>query len=401
MTFGSIVGLCLTLAFVLALLAVTMRVLKRVASAGDMSRSAIPLEVLQRVTVGPRQSIALVRIADQIVAVSVGEGGVRPIAEVEGDAALMPAASPHEPREFGGALLSRLRSAGLPLVLAACVALPSLLSAQQATGGGQAGAAPRTNTAQPAQVASPVAPAAGGVPARNALDAALGQGMPSLDLALGKSGEGDGLRLSGSVGIVVMLGLLSLLPSLILMMTSFTRILIVLNFVKQALGTQNAPPGQLVAALALILTGFVMAPTMERVNKDAISPWLEGNIEQGAMMKAALVPMRDFMLAQTRDQDLSTFVQLSGDTTVTRREDVSTIVLMSAFVTSELRTAFQLGFVLFLPFIVIDIVVSSVLMSMGMFMLPPAMISLPFKMLLFVLVDGWTLLVQGLVQGFR
>ena len=228
----------------------------------------------------------------------------------------------------------------------------------------------------------------------------MGSALPSLDLNLAKTGEGSGLRLSGSVGIIIMMGLLSLLPALILMMTSFTRILIVLNFVKQAIGTQNAPPGQLIAALSLVLTGFVMAPTAEEINREAITPWLEHRIEQGAMMTAAIAPMREFMLRQVRERDLATFVELSG-TTPSKPEDVSTMVLMSAFVTSELRTAFQLGFVLFLPFIVIDIVVSSVLMSMGMFMLPPAMISLPFKLLLFVLVDGWSLLIQSLVQGFR
>jgi len=224
--------------------------------------------------------------------------------------------------------------------------------------------------------------------------------MPKLDLAVDGSKPG-GLRLSGSVGIVIMLGLLTLLPTLVLMMTSFTRILIVLQFLKQALGTQSAPPSQLVSALALLLTGFVMAPTMTEVNRVAISPWLDGQIEQGVMMKNALGPMREFMLRQTRERDITAFVDMAGGTPPARPEDVSTIVLTSAFVTSELRTAFQLGFVLFLPFIVIDIVVSSVLMSMGMFMLPPAMISMPFKLLLFVLVDGWSLLIQSLIQSFR
>jgi flagellar biosynthetic protein FliP len=151
----------------------------------------------------------------------------------------------------------------------------------------------------------------------------------------------------------------------------------------------------------LLLTGFVMAPTMKEVNRVAITPWLDGQIEQGAMMQNALGPMRDFMLRQVRERDVAAFIDMSGSPPPARPEDVSTIILTSAFVTSELRTAFQLGFVLFLPFIVIDIIVSSILMSMGMFMLPPAMIALPFKLLLFVLVDGWSLLIQSLVQGFR
>jgi flagellar biosynthetic protein FliP len=336
----------------------------------------------------------VVKIGDQLVAVSVGDGGVRPILEIEpapSDASASVETPAQEPaRGFAPALVAHLRASGLPLLLALALLTPDPGHAQTS----------RPAPPQPAPAAAAAAARGAAAAPAPTLDQALAQGLPRIDLSLGKTGDGDGLRLSGSVGIVVMMGLLTLLPSLILMMTSFTRILIVLNFVKQALGTQNAPPGQLVAALSLILTGFVMSPTVSRVNDTAITPWLDGRIEQGAMMKAAVVPLRDFMLRQTRESDLATFVELSG-TPAQRPEDVSTVVLMSAFVTSELRTAFQLGFVLFLPFIVIDIVVSSVLMSMGMFMLPPAMISLPFKLLLFVLVDGWSLLIQSLVQGFR
>lgn len=408
MTFGSFVGVCLTLAVVLALVAVTLRLLRRVALAAPARQGGIALEVVHRLPLGPRQGIAIVRIGDQLVAVSVGEGGVRAIMELEPQAqpatadATMPATTPPA---FAPSLLARLRNAGIPIVFALALALPSVGAAQAtaapaprqagqaATGGRPATTAvPRPGpVATPAQVTAPDA---------SALDRALQGAMPQLDLNVARGGEAGGLRMSGSVGIVIMLGLLTLLPSLILMMTSFTRILIVLNFVKQALGTQNAPPGQLMAALALILTGFVMAPTMQQVNDTAITPWLEDRMEQGAMMRAAVVPMREFMLRQVRERDLATFTEMAGATPASP-EDVSTVVLMAAFVTSELRTAFQLGFVLFLPFIVIDIVVSSVLMSMGMFMLPPAMIALPFKLLLFVLVDGWTLLVQGLVQGFK
>jgi flagellar biosynthetic protein FliP len=186
------------------------------------------------------------------------------------------------------------------------------------------------------------------------------------------------------------------------MMTGFTRILVVLHFLKQALGTQSAPPNHLVAALALLLTGFVMAPTMTEVNRTALTPWMEGRMEQAEMLTVGVRPLRAFMLRQTRDRDLQTFVEMSQPAARPRTvDDVPLVVVMSAFVTSELRTAFQLGFALFLPFIIIDIVVSSVLMSMGMMMLPPAMIALPFKLLLFVLVDGWTLVIQSLVQSFR
>jgi flagellar biosynthesis protein FliP len=224
---------------------------------------------------------------------------------------------------------------------------------------------------------------------------------PQMELRMGGA-EAEGLRLSGTVGIVVMMGLLTLLPTLVLMMTSFTRIFIVLSFLKQAIGTQTAPPAHLVAALSLLLTGFVMAPTLSVANQTAIQPWMEGRMEQPEMMKTAVQPFRDFMFAQTRDQDVEKFIEMSGTELRPATEDeVPLTVLMSAFVVSELKTAFQIGFALFLPFIIIDIVVASVLMSMGMFMLPPAMISLPFKLLLFVLVDGWTLVIQSLVASFR
>ncbi|MBX7119695.1 MAG: flagellar type III secretion system pore protein FliP [Gemmatimonadaceae bacterium] len=214
-------------------------------------------------------------------------------------------------------------------------------------------------------------------------------------------GEGDqGLRLNGTVGVVVMLGMMSLLPTLVLMTTGFTRILVVLYFLRQALGTQTSPPAPLIAGLALILTGFVMAPTMTQVNQQAITPWLDGRIDQVAMLDRASGPIRDFMLKQTRPSDVRKMLRLSRQPAVAG-QPVPFITLMAAFTVSELRTAFAIGFALFLPFIVIDVVVASVLMSLGMFMLPPTMIALPFKLLLFVLVDGWALITQSLVAGFR
>lgn len=417
MTFGSLVGVALTLALVLGLLAITMRVLRKVSQGTPLGRArgGVALEVVQRIALGPRQGIAVVRIGEQLVAVSVGEGGVRTLAELEPaeatagatshapvSGALSPAPAAG-PRDFRSALMHGLRSAGLPLAVVVSSALavaPHPAAAQgttqQAPIAGQPASRQAPTLAQP-RVATPAAPAA---PPATSLDDALGKAIPKLDLAVDGTKPG-GLRLSGSVGIVILLGLLTLLPTLVLMMTSFTRILIVLQFLKQALGTQTAPPSQLVAALALLLTGFVMAPTMTEVNRIAVTPWLNGEIEQGAMMTNALGPMREFMLRQVRERDVAAFVDMSGAPAPARPEDVSTIVLTSAFVTSELRTAFQLGFVLFLPFIVIDIIVSSVLMSMGMFMLPPAMIALPFKLLLFVLVDGWSLLIQSLVHSFK
>jgi flagellar biosynthetic protein FliP len=184
-------------------------------------------------------------------------------------------------------------------------------------------------------------------------------------------------------------------------MTSFTRIVIVLHFLRTALGTQNTPPGQLLVALAVLLTGVVMNPVLQRANDDALQPYFNGQLSQVEAYKKAIVPFRQFMLANTRDKDLSLFTELNGAADAATVDDIPTVTLMSAFITSELRTSFQMGFVIFLPFIVVDLIVASVLMSMGMFMLPPVMISLPFKLLLFVLADGWTLVVQNLVTSFR
>lgn len=223
--------------------------------------------------------------------------------------------------------------------------------------------------------------------------------LPQIDLKMG-DGKDGGLRLSGTVGIVVMMGLLTLLPTLVLMMTGFTRILIVLHFLKQAMGTQNAPPAQLLAAMALLLTGFVMAPTFTEMNRNALEPWMDGRITQVEMLKEAVKPMRVFMLKQTKAEDIRVFIDLSHLPRPNTVDDVPLHVLTSSFVASELRRAFQIGFIIYLPFIIIDAVVASVLMSMGMFMLPPAMISMPFKLLLFVLVDGWGLLITELVKSF-
>jgi flagellar biosynthetic protein FliP len=253
--------------------------------------------------------------------------------------------------------------------------------------------------ARPAAAQAPAQAQAASAAAVAQVDKKLPELAPQIDVKVGQ-GAG-GLRLSGTVGIVVMMGLMTMLPTLLLMMTGFTRILIVLHFLKQALGTQSAPPGHLLAALALLLTGFVMAPTLSKVNETALKPWMNGTMEQGEMLSTGVLPFREFMLKQTRESDVTTFLQISSRPQVASVDDIPLVVLMSAFVTSELRTAFQIGFALFLPFIVIDIVVASVLMSMGMFMLPPPMIALPFKILLFVLVDGWSLIAQGLVTSFH
>lgn len=532
-----------SLAFVLGLGALCLWALKRWGSLSLASKPRIAVEVVQRIALGPKTGLAVVRVGEKVMAVSVGEGGIRTLFELdEADrrhviessqvptpmvssraastafakflpgafgeamstamsnttatnhvttaapsAAMTPFAEVTyvaRPLEgdlrimFGGALSGATRLLVLagfvvmgstraselaaqtitPTVPAATTprpaattpgALPARAGAAPTVGTGQptppvapsaplvppsmrSGRGAATRTATPAATAAPAqgngaattadgtatrrpmsqmqvdssaksgasARATSAPPAAVGADEAIMRMLPQMDVQLGDAKDG-GLRLNGTVGIVVMMGLLTLLPTLLLMMTGFTRILIVLHFLKQAMGTQSAPPAQLLAAMALLLTGFVMAPTLSEVNSKAITPWLDGTITQVEMMKTGVVPMREFMLKQTRESDLKTFVEMSRLPRPNTAADVPLHVLMSAFVASELRTAFQIGFAIYLPFIIIDTVVASVLMSMGMFMLPPAMISLPFKLLLFVLVDGWSLTISSLVQSFK
>ena len=222
-----------------------------------------------------------------------------------------------------------------------------------------------------------------------------------LDLPLLKSAEGpDGTSYSVSLQILLIMTALTLLPSLIIMMTAFTRIVVVFAILRQAIGLQQTPSNQILVGLALFLTLFVMAPVLEQVNRVAVDPYLAETIDAKTAVTRALVPMKGFMLAQTRESDLSTFVRLSKVPAVARPDDVPMLVLIPAFITSELKTAFQIGFMLFVPFLVIDMVVASVLMSMGMMMLSPLIVSLPFKLMLFVLVDGWVLIMGTLASSF-
>lgn len=203
-----------------------------------------------------------------------------------------------------------------------------------------------------------------------------------------------------TVKIILMMTVLTLAPAILIMMTGFSRFIIVLSFLRQALGTQQMPPNQLLVGLALFLTFFVMRPAFDEVNTNALQPFLGNKINQEQALDAALVPLRRFMFSQTRDSDLGLFVKLAKMDTPKTRQDVPTTVLVPAFIISELKTAFQIGFIIYLPFLVIDMVIASVLMAMGMMMLPPVVISLPFKIMLFVLVDGWTLLIGSMVKSF-
>ena len=509
MTASAVAGVLVALGAVLALMLATLRLLQRFAPAAAGGRARVPLEVVQRLSLGPKQGVAVVRVGARVLVLGTGEGGVQALAELDGEdlaGVLAPATGSPTPviggpvaARFGETLRAALtrvgpqatRVAGVLLLVtavtrtaaaqvpaaatriptpaaaatsaaaavpaAARAATPPALPASTQNAlvqsalaqNGLRQAALRQAAVQQVQRAAPArlgagSPLAGtppvpGVPAAPSptppampgppagftarppsgtapppptsvvtVDSMVAKLAPTMDVRVGGgAGAAQGLRLSGTVGVVVMLGLLTLLPSLVLMMTGFTRILVVLQFLKQALGTQTAPPNQLVAGLALLLTGFVMAPTVGEINRTALQPWIGGQIQQVEMLQRGAQPLRAFMLRQTRERDLQTFLELSraredGAVAAPRTpDDIPLVVLTSAFVTSELRTSFQLGFALFLPFIVIDVVVSAVLTSMGMMMLPPAMVSMPFKLLLFVLVDGWTLVVQSLVQSFR
>lgn len=203
-----------------------------------------------------------------------------------------------------------------------------------------------------------------------------------------------------AVKLILIMTVLTLAPAILIMMTGFTRIIIVLSFLRQAMGVQQMPPNQLLVGLALFLTFFVMQPAFNEMNTTGIQPYIAGKISQDLAITNTLAPLRKFMFNQTRDADLALFLRLSKVDKPKTRADVPTMVLVPAFVVSELKTAFQIGFIIFLPFLVIDIVAASVLMAMGMMMLPPVVISLPFKIMLFVMVDGWGLLIGSMVKSF-
>ncbi|MGB9866841.1 MAG: flagellar type III secretion system pore protein FliP [Bacillota bacterium] len=207
--------------------------------------------------------------------------------------------------------------------------------------------------------------------------------------------------LSTPLKALIILTLLAVLPAMAVLMTSFTRTVIVLSFLRNAMSTQQIPPNQVIIGLSLVLTVFVMAPVFGKINSEALQPYLAGKLDEAGAWKAAEGPMREFMFRQTREKDLALMIELAGMDQPQEPEDVPTYVLVPAFCFSELKTAFQMGFMLFVPFLVIDMVVASALMAMGMLMLPPMMISLPFKILLFVMADGWNLVVRSIVLSFK
>jgi flagellar biosynthetic protein FliP len=221
------------------------------------------------------------------------------------------------------------------------------------------------------------------------------------DLRLDVRGSGGQQAYSVPIQILLFLTVLTFIPAILISLTSFTRIIIVFHFLRQALGTNETPSNQIIIGLTLFLTLFVMAPVGEQIKRDAVDPMMAGKMTQGEALTTAVKPLRGFMLKYTREKDLALFLSIAKQERPKTREDVPTTVLIPAFMISELKTAFQIGFVLFLPFLVIDMVVATVLLSMGMMQLPPVMVSIPFKILLFIMVDGWNLVVGSLVKSFN
>jgi flagellar biosynthetic protein FliP len=382
---SSLITLVSALALILGLVALLSRFVRRLSGAHGSDRLG-RIEVLGRASLAPRQGVATIRVEDRVLLVSFGDGGVRQIADLGSSWSQQPTlceepATRTDASTGPPAMISVLRTrvGGLRAFMLSLVLLFGL-SADAVV----------AQTASDSLAANTVAAVASQV--------LSSPNAPNVDLQVG--GGDDGLRVSGTVGTVLFIGFMTMIPTLLLLTTSFTRILIVLHLLKQAIGTQTAPPAHLLTAMALLLTGFVMAPTFDAVHTSAVAPWLDGEIDEVQMIQTAAGPMREFMLGVTREQDLAAFLEMRDTPAPETIDDVPFVVVTSAFVTSELTHAFQIGFALFLPFVIIDLVVAAVLMSMGMFMLPPAMISLPFKLLLFVLVDGWALVMGSLVQSF-
>jgi len=223
--------------------------------------------------------------------------------------------------------------------------------------------------------------------------------IPQINLSVGQAKSPHDV--AGALQILLLLTVLALAPTLLVLLTSFTRVVVVLSFVRQALGTQQVPPNNVLIGLALFLTFFIMQPVIQDVNKNALQPYMKAQISQGVALNRAAAPLRKFMFKQTREKDIQLFYTIAKEPPPRVQNDVPTYLLIPAFVISELKTSFEIGFALYVPFIVVDMVVASILLSMGMMMIPPILISLPFKILIFLLVDGWNLVIAAIFQSYR
>jgi flagellar biosynthetic protein FliP len=224
--------------------------------------------------------------------------------------------------------------------------------------------------------------------------------LPNINLSIGGVADDPG-KVATVIQLLFVLTVLSMAPSILLMLTSFTRVLVVMSLLRHALGTQQMPPNQIIVGLSLFITLFIMAPVWNRINNEALKPYYEEQISWEEVLSKGAVPIKEFMMRQTREKDIALFVRIAKEKRPENPSDISLPVLIPSFIISELKTAFQIGFMIYLPFLIIDMVVASILLSMGMMMLPPVMVSMPFKLLLFVLVDGWNLIVGSVVQSFK
>jgi flagellar biosynthetic protein FliP len=388
-------GLIGATAITIGLLVMAVRLLQRLERRG-VGKGRVPMAVIQRLPLGTKQGLLLVRLGRRVLVVGTSDRGPSLVTELRGDdrlAALGPEPESVEERPRRDPELRRLLSRlSLGAVLGLGLAAPRLgAQAVRSDSARPVATSPAASVAPPKTSASPRPPATNvGVKPPEA---------PAIDVRIGQGGEQ--LKLTGTVGLVVFLGALTLLPAVVLLMTGFTRILVVLHFLRSAIGTQGSPPGQLLIAIAVLLTGVVMHPVLEEANRVAVQPYFEGRIDQAEAYRLGVEPFRRFMLANVREKDLATFTEMTELDNAKTEADIPTLTIISAFVTSELQTAFWMGFVIFVPFVVVDLIVATSLMSLGMFMVPPVMISLPFKLLLFVLADGWSLVGQNLVASFH
>lgn len=393
-----VLGLVGASAITIGLLMLALRLLHRLERRG-VGKGRLPMAVLQRLPLGTKQGLLLVRMGRRVLVLGTSDRGPSLLTELKGEERLAalgeaaPAApTALEPRSTDGELRRLFARLTLGLALAASLGAGRLDA--------QAAARPDTGRSvaisPPAAVAPRTQPAGARNPDRLTVKAPE---VPAIDVRIGQGNEQ--LKLTGTVGLVVFLGALTLLPAVVLLMTGFTRILVVLHFLRSAIGTQGSPPGQLLVAIAVLLTGVVMHPVLQEANQTAVQPYLDGRIDQAEAYRRGVEPFRRFMLANVREKDLTAFTNMTGLENAQSEADIPTLTIVSAFVTSELQTAFWMGFVIFVPFVVVDLIVATSLMSLGMFMVPPVMISLPFKLLLFVLADGWSLVGQNLVASFN
>ena len=378
---ASFFKLCMLLIAFILILVASYYVTRWYAQSGFVRRQNHNMEIVDTLSMGPNRQICIVRIGQKYIAVSVCKDHIRFLTEVSGDEIEFEPKTETETR----LRMSRFKqlffrkSIWKGLFTIAVFMLVFFVSAPA-----YSAAAKRVDQTTQDEIAG---------------DADADDDTFDLNI----SSNLGSTRLESTLQILIMLTILALAPSILIMVTSFTRIIVVFHFLRTAIGTQTTPPNQVLVGLALFMTIAIMTPVFTQVYDDGVKPYTQGQMEEKEAVEAGLKPLRKFMLGQTRDKDLKLFMKINDTSSdeIKDYDDLSITTIIPAFIISELRTAFIIGFVIYLPFIVIDMVVASTLMSMGMMMLPPTTISLPFKILLFVLADGWNLIVDQLVRSFQ